>query len=198
MLAGLRYLDHRVFFWINNGWWHPMLHGFFEGLSSLGAWTIGLLALAYLLGRGQRVLRRHAPVLLVFAVLACTVNTTLKRLINRRRPASAFREQIAAGTVTVNVLEKHTPRRFGFPSGHSMLAFFFLTYLGLCDRRCMPCAWSLAALVAVSRVYVGAHFPADCVAGALFGAAWGAAAWRAGRALPWRREVRNDAQQPAE
>ena len=34
----------------------------------------------------------------------------------------------------------------------------------------------LAVLASLSRVYIGVHYPADIVAGALFGAAFGAAA----------------------
>lgn len=59
---------------------------------------------------------------------------------------------------------------FSFPSGHAALAAMLATAFW----PCLPTLWRLAALlfvvwVALSRVALGAHFPADVVAGALIG-----------------------------
>ena len=61
---------------------------------------------------------------------------------------------------------------FGFPSGHAQNTAAIWTFLALQTKR--PRLWSILAfalvvLVALSRVFVGAHYPFDVVGGAIFG-----------------------------
>lgn len=178
MLGILQAVDHRVFFFINNGWSCGPLNDVFIGLSELGGWTIALVAAFALASEGRRRFLRHTLVVACFLALASATNNTLKDTIARPRPLKAFDAEIASGAVQVNYLETDTLRHRSFPSGHSMFAFFLMTYLGQARRPLRPYALALAAGIAVSRVYVGAHFPFDCVAGAAVGAAWALlAAW---------------------
>lgn len=63
-----------------------------------------------------------------------------------------------------------------FPSGHTSQVFFLVTML---VQHFHPEIWLaillyiLAALVAVTRMYVGAHYPRDVLAGAMLGSIWG-------------------------
>ena len=57
-----------------------------------------------------------------------------------------------------------------FPSNHAMAAFAIATAVILYDRTIGIALMALAALVALSRVYVGLHYPGDIAAGALIGA----------------------------
>jgi membrane-associated phospholipid phosphatase len=56
-----------------------------------------------------------------------------------------------------------------FPSDHATFAFAVATGLFLTRRTWGIGAGVFAALVAFSRVYVGAHYPLDVVAGAAIG-----------------------------
>jgi undecaprenyl-diphosphatase len=64
-----------------------------------------------------------------------------------------------------------------FPSGHASTSFAGATVLALALPRLAVAFYALAALVSLSRVYVGVHYPLDIVAGALLGLAVGLAVW---------------------
>src|SRR5262245_1886375 len=81
---------------------------------------------------------------------------------------------------------------FSFPSGHCLvaaaaygtLATLVASYVR--DRRARVAigaiCWTIVALIAVSRVYLGVHYPTDVVAGVILGIAWRQASlqiWRA-------------------
>ncbi|MBF8187251.1 phosphatase PAP2 family protein [Nonomuraea sp. K274] len=95
---------------------------------------------------------------------------------------------VAAVTNTIGKLAAHQPRpywidagvrplsveeSFGLPSGHAQNGTAGLGRLAVMAGR--PWAWwtagALAALVCLSRVYLGVHFVSDVVAGALLGVA---------------------------
>lgn len=58
----------------------------------------------------------------------------------------------------------------GFPSGHVTIAFAVATVVvAWVPRRYRWVPWSLAAAVAVARIYVAAHFPLDVIGGAALG-----------------------------
>jgi undecaprenyl-diphosphatase len=66
------------------------------------------------------------------------------------------------------------PSSWSFPSGHATTTFAAAVALGLlCPRLRVP-ALAVAAAVGVSRVYLGVHYAADVLAGAVLGAAIGA------------------------
>ncbi len=171
MLSLLISLDHRLFFLINHTIQHSVLDDVLAGLSAMGGWTVGLLTLTLLATEGRRWLVRHLLVLMLFLVMTVAVNDYLKRVIDRPRPTIVFREEPRdADGPLLRVLEADPPHLFAFPSGHSMTAFFMLVYAG--QRRRALRLWLLliATGIAVGRVYVGVHFPLDCLAGSLIGA----------------------------
>ncbi|UTW06559.1 bifunctional DedA family/phosphatase PAP2 family protein [Pseudomonas benzenivorans] len=118
-----------------------------------------LLCLLLLLARQWR------PALLAGTALLATAlaNSALKNLFARHRP-DVLLEPLGS---------------FSFPSGHSSAAFALFLLLGILAGRGQPArlrlAWLLLAglpalAIALSRVYLGVHWPSDIIAGALLAA----------------------------
>ncbi|MDO4749337.1 MAG: phosphatase PAP2 family protein [Eubacteriales bacterium] len=85
----------------------------------------------------------------------------MKNLIARPRPYTVMTELVTL----VEQLDS-----FSFPSGHSCSSFAAATALFLCFRgRGGGYVYILAALIALSRVYVGVHYPTDVLVGAALG-----------------------------
>jgi membrane-associated phospholipid phosphatase len=100
------------------------------------------------------------------AALAGLAVTLLKNVADRARPPLADPTLQVVGSV---------PDSTSFPSGHSATAFATAVAVGLAYPRMRVPLLALAALVAVSRVYLGMHYWTDVVAGSLLGAAIGLA-----------------------
>ncbi len=95
-------------------------------------------------------------------------NLTIKPLMGRLRPWVVM-------DGFVNLVAEHDPN--SFPSGHSCSAFAFAAALcfTLPKRWMKVTALAMAVVMALSRLYVGVHFPSDVIAGSLIGALCGLA-----------------------
>jgi undecaprenyl-diphosphatase len=96
--------------------------------------------------------------------LLCTYllnNLWLKNLVARTRPY-----EVVQGLQSVIGAQGE----YSFPSGHASSSFAaaVVIYL-LCPRKAGIPAVILAALIALSRLYVGVHYPTDVLAGAVNG-----------------------------
>ena len=162
-------LDYGLFRLINQWLGCDLLDTVFVELSSLGAWTIALVALAWLADSGRRVFWRHVLALALALTLIGFVNQVVKVAVGRPRPVKTLTD--------VRIVDRVLLESRSFPSGHALAAFFFMTYVALARRRSRFWALLLASLVAFSRVYVGMHFPSDILAGAALGALGGWLVW---------------------
>jgi undecaprenyl-diphosphatase len=145
-----------------HGPWRTRLARFLTHAGDGRSWTVlGLLLLAT---------ARAAPVHIALRVaagsaLGASAAQLLKRTLNRARPTSA---------ITGFEALAENPDAFSFPSGHTAAAFGVATALAGERYRAGPIALVLATGVALSRVYLGAHYPLDVVVGALVGTGAGA------------------------
>lgn len=143
-------------------------------ITALGSWAV--LSLITLGAAGYLALRgnwRSALLLILAMVSAVLLDAAFKEGFGRQRPPPAFR------LVPV--------RSSSFPSGHSMLSMVLYLTLGALLARVAPrhrerlyimaCAVLLVAIIGLSRIYLGVHYPSDVVAGWSAGFAWALLWW---------------------
>ena len=91
----------------------------------------------------------------------------VKFLIHRSRPFILLVQARIVG---------FRPSGRSFPSGHTSQAFFLATLITQYSHASfwiVLILYALAVMVALTRMYVGAHYPRDVLAGAILGTAWG-------------------------
>ena len=163
-------MDSSLFGWINRlanrtSW----AHGFFTSYAKYGIVLFAvLLVAAYLDARQHDDL--HAVAGNVWAGGAALVALEIGQLvggaIDRARPYEAM-------TGVHLLVDKTTD--FSFPSDHATAAGAVAVGLLLTNRRWGIVATVLAIVMAFTRVYVGAHYPGDVIAGLALGGAVAAA-----------------------
>jgi undecaprenyl-diphosphatase len=148
---------------------HPWIAPAMRDVSALGGRTV--LTLAVVIGAGYLLLvgRRTTALLVALSSGAgALLVTVFKDAFGRARPDPQLAELVVSG--------------LSFPSGHaSMSAAIYLTFGALLaatrPRRrerlyLLGAAAAVAALVGVSRVLLGVHWPTDVLGGWAFGSAW--------------------------
>jgi len=93
--------------------------------------------------------------------------TIIKALTDRARPFNLLRETRVIGLREAGL---------SFPSGHTTQTFFMMTLAVSHFQLPLVVAlglYSIAGLVAFTRVYLGVHYPRDVIAGAILGLIWG-------------------------
>lgn len=178
--------DLDLFWHINRDWTSPALDWLMPALSAIDAWVplLGLL-LVLLAWRGGRRVRLMLLCLAVALVMSdAVIGNGLKKVFHRVRP----RDQMSG--VVIRDLALASPRFLALarpathklskvnvipsdgnslPSNHAMNLFAAATVVALFFRGWGIAVYGLAATVAYSRVYVGAHWPSDIPPSAALG-----------------------------
>ena len=181
MIETLRALDQQAFLLLN-GSHAPWLDITMVYASKTLTWLPLYLALLYYIIKYDR---DTALVVLIGVVVTIVLSdqitsTLMKPLFSRLRPSWN-----PALTSLIHIVDGYKGAKFGFPSSHSANTFGTAIFLILVYRKRWM-FWLLlwAALVSYSRIYLGVHYPADVIAGAIVG---GICAWLSSVALKYYR-----------
>ncbi|MBP7059758.1 MAG: phosphatase PAP2 family protein [Lachnospiraceae bacterium] len=138
---------------------------FITKLGSAGMFWIVLTVLMLIFCRKNKKAAWSSALALIFSYIV--VNLVLKNLVARDRPCWI--------DTSVKMLV-HVPKDYSFPSGHSSASFASATAIFFYYRKQGIAAYILAALIAISRMYLFVHFPTDVLGGTILGIAEGIAA----------------------
>lgn len=188
-------MDEALLLWINHAWAHPLLDVFFGILTSRRAFALPLAVLLLLLfvWRWRKSGVHLWLVMLLVAGTGDLMGNFLKHTFAQPRPCYVLAEQVRQ----LNYLpgESCGASLNGMPSNHALNGFAVAAFLTIVLRRRSWSAalFAIAALVALSRVYLAKHYPSQIAAGAVVGALWGfAAAWLGLKYLPFMHRFRNE------
>jgi len=143
-------------------------------ITALG--SLAVLILFALIATGFLLFQKkiYSALMLAFALGGgLMLSEVLKGVFERDRPPEIFR-----AVETINA---------SFPSGHALLSTVFYLTLGVMLERAfarqrlkiyaLVVAVLLSLLVGLSRIYLGAHWASDVMAGWSLGAAWAMTCW---------------------
>jgi undecaprenyl-diphosphatase len=153
LLWNIDAFDRAVVVFFAENMQHPWASAFFHFITNSSNWRIPLAAVWLgLLIFGGRKGRICALLMLPLFFLSdfCTAKI-IKPLFGRWRPLGHF--------------------GLSFPSVHATNSFAIVTLISLFFRRkgLQISLYTMAVLVAFSRLYIGVHYPTDILAGAILG-----------------------------
>ena len=172
----IQQFDEQALVWIAEHIRCALLDPFMKLYTRLGNTGMLFIVLGVLMLLFKPTRKAGFSALCAMLIGLVVVNFTIKPLVSRPRPWLVI-ENFA------NLVPEHDPN--SFPSGHTNAGFAFA--LGVCmsaPKRWMKItAVCMAAVMGLSRLYVGVHFPSDVLAGAVIGSLCGLlGAWVVGKA----------------
>ncbi len=131
----------------------------------------GALVVLFLLlpGAARRPAQRIAVAAGASAAVALAIGMALSHLVDRARP-------FVTDPGGVHMFGHHVADA-SFPSDHATASFAIAVAILLRNRRWGWVAVALAAVLSVTRVAIGVHYPTDVLAGAALGSATALALW---------------------
>ncbi len=145
---------------INKQWRCRFFDFILPKLTHLGGATFSLSLLFLLMIFFTNSVRDSAFVALLSIVASHVAVQLIKKLSCRKRPY----------IILPDVHTCQNPLKdYSFPSGHTTATFAIAVVFSIYYPWLMPTLLPLAMLVGISRMYLGLHYPTDCIIGALIG-----------------------------
>ncbi|MDQ1911693.1 phosphatase PAP2 family protein [Paenibacillus sp. GD4] len=160
MVTWLQARERRMFCWVNQRMQHGVLDRLFGTLTHLGGATASIMiALCFaIFAQGSW---RLAGIQSCIALAASHIPVAImKRKYPRLRPYLVLPDT----NTCKNPLTDHS-----FPSGHTTAVFSVALPFMFLSPWAATALLPLASLVGLSRIYLGLHYPSDCMAGAFIG-----------------------------
>ncbi|MCO7176561.1 phosphatase PAP2 family protein [Sporolactobacillus kofuensis] len=153
-------MECRIFKKINQHFEKKMLNAYFRTITNIGGAVLEIFTVLFLLifARGQ--LRLTAVACAVSLSISHLVVQIFKKCFPRKRPYL-----ILDGTnFPMNALQDHS-----FPSGHTTAIFSVIMPLIMYHHSLSIILLPIGFSVAISRIFLGLHYPSDVLAGMVLG-----------------------------
>ncbi len=141
------------------------MRNFMRYVSLLGDWplhaAVGLVLLGLAWRRRSEQWTRIFLAMLLAMMLAGVAGTVIKRAVPRARPS--------VHAVTRWGGPHFSSKYHSFPSGHVGASTAFFAVLFIARRRIGLACFAIPILIALSRMYLGAHYLSDVVCAAVLG-----------------------------
>lgn len=162
MLEFFSILDENLFYFINHTLSNPLFDRFFPFVTEVKHWYLVYVILWMILFfKGGRLGKVTAVISLLLITASDQISSSfLKNLFERTRPCNELPD--------VNILV-FCSGSFSMPSSHAVNNFAVATFFARTFPNYRYLLYSVASLMALSRPYVGVHYPSDIIAGALLG-----------------------------
>ncbi len=153
-------MDTSLFIFINQG----LQNSFLDYLMPLISrkWYLLAIVVAFISAMKDR---KKGIMVFVLCLIAAAVadggGNVLKHLIARPRPCLVLE--------SVRLVGSGCGGSFALPSNHALIAFSVAAVFSHYFRKAAVPMFMIAVLVALSRVYMGVHYPSDVLAGAVLG-----------------------------
>ena len=164
-------MDADILIWINQSWGHPWLDNLFSWLSGKIIFSFPLLGIliCYLGIRFGIDGWKAGCFLLGLIIVSDGSGNLLKHILGQARPCLDYAPQLRG--LADNAFLACSESSTGMPSNHALNFFVAWSFLAtLIPRKSFQIGLLIIAIsVALSRVYLGAHFPSQVLAGASLG-----------------------------
>ncbi len=169
-------IDTALFHFINGGLKSPFLDYLMPMFLKYSDWALVVAVLLLIIV--YRDWRRGTSFILLAIVAVALTDGIAYRLIKpffgRIRPCNV----LPPGTFNLMAGCSHS---FSFPSQHAANMFALAAVVTGRYKKAAPYALIIASMVAISRVYVGVHYPIDVAGGAIIGYLLGLSVIKIGR-----------------
>lgn len=152
--------EHRMFFWCNHKIRITVLDRIFGVLTHMGGATFTIASSLCIALLGKELWSKAAWLALIALAASHIPVHLVKKKIHRLRPYQVLPDAYTGKDPLID---------HSFPSGHTTAIFSVIVpFVLLIPWLAVPLIL-LACAVALSRIYLGLHYPSDCLAGALIG-----------------------------
>ena len=166
MVDFLYSIDLSIFYFFNHTLSNGVFDKFFSIITSVNNWYIAyviLLLISFIKG-GTKGKLAVLGIILLIVVTDQTGYKILKEFFERIRPCNALSDVITPLGCTGS---------YSFPSNHAVNNFAAAVFFYRLFPNLKYPLFITASLVAISRVYLGLHYPSDILGGAIIGSAFG-------------------------
>ncbi|GGL47857.1 phosphatase PAP2 family protein [Sporolactobacillus putidus] len=157
-------IECRIFKRINNSYEKRMLNFYFRWITNVGGAVAEILAVLILLLRSHGRLHQTAFASAISLTVSHIIVQLLKRYVPRQRPYL---------TLEGTKFPENPIADQSFPSGHSTAVFSVIVPLILFKPSLAILLIPVGLSVAVSRIFLGLHYPSDVLAGICLGSLTG-------------------------